>query len=63
MEEYGKQFAAHYYATFDGNRAGVAALYGPDSMMTFEGSSVQGQVPIMQKLMVCTYFLSCYRFV
>ena len=52
MIDYGKAFAAHYYQTFDSNRAGLLNLYGPDSMLTFETSSVQGQQAITTKLVV-----------
>ncbi len=54
MIDYGKAFASHYYTTFDTNRAGLANLYGPDSTMTFETNTVQGQAAIMAKLSVRT---------
>mmetsp|Transcript_905 Transcript_905/g.2810 ORF Transcript_905/g.2810 Transcript_905/m.2810 type:complete len:135 (-) Transcript_905:269-673(-) len=46
----GKAFVDHYYRTFDSNRAGLAALYQGESMLTFEGEQFQGAQGIMQKL-------------
>eukprot|EP00995_Heteronema_vittatum_P009394 NODE_4718_length_557_cov_1639.039370_g2566_i1.p2 GENE.NODE_4718_length_557_cov_1639.039370_g2566_i1~~NODE_4718_length_557_cov_1639.039370_g2566_i1.p2 ORF type:complete len:135 (-),score=32.35 NODE_4718_length_557_cov_1639.039370_g2566_i1:125-529(-) len=46
----GKQFATHYYQTFDSNRDGLGALYRDQSLMTFEGSQAQGTAQIMTKL-------------
>lgn len=37
FEAVAKAFTTHYYATFDKNRAGLAALYTDQSMLTFEG--------------------------
>lgn len=47
---YGQAFAQHYYTTFDTNRPGLAPLYGPDSIMTFESNQVQGAPAIVTKL-------------
>jgi hypothetical protein len=44
------QFMAHYFQTFDGNRAQLAALYRPASVLTFEAASFQGPQAIMAKL-------------
>ncbi|KAJ9191566.1 hypothetical protein DTO166G4_934 [Paecilomyces variotii] len=45
-----QQFVQFYYKTFDENRAGLAALYRDQSMLTFETSSVQGTAGIVEKL-------------
>ncbi|GAD99155.1 nuclear transport factor 2 [Paecilomyces variotii No. 5] len=45
-----QQFVDFYYKTFDENRAGLAALYRDQSMLTFETSSVQGTAGIVEKL-------------
>ena len=52
VEAIGQAFAQHYYATFDTNRAGLAPLYGADSMMTFESNVLQGAQAIIAKLVV-----------
>lgn len=44
-------FVAHYYNVFDTNRQGLAALFQPTSMMTFEGEKFQGPEAIVGKLM------------
>lgn len=38
-------FVQHYYAAFDAeaSRPGLAALYQPTSMLTFEGSKLQAR--------------------
>mmetsp|Transcript_12327 Transcript_12327/g.23373 ORF Transcript_12327/g.23373 Transcript_12327/m.23373 type:complete len:124 (-) Transcript_12327:22-393(-) len=46
-----KAFVAHYYNVFDTNRQGLAALFQPTSMMTFEGEKFQGPEAIVGKLM------------
>lgn len=51
FETVGQAFVKIYYETFDSNRANLAALYTPSSMMTFEGNQVQGGEAIMAKLM------------
>ncbi|KAI9734669.1 MAG: Nuclear transport factor 2 [Cirrosporium novae-zelandiae] len=45
-----EQFVAFYYKTFDENRSQLAALYRPNSMLTFENSPVQGSAGIVEKL-------------
>ncbi|KAI9462515.1 hypothetical protein F5148DRAFT_1213276 [Russula earlei] len=45
-----RQFTDVYYQTFDSNRAGLAFLYRESSMLTFEGSPVQGVAAIIEKL-------------
>ena len=42
-------FMTHYYTQFNGNRAGLAALYGADSMLTLTGERVQGAANITAK--------------
>lgn len=45
-----EQFVEFYYKTFDGDRAQLASLYGPDSMLTFEANPCQGVASIVSKL-------------
>lgn len=48
-----EQFVEFYYKTFDGaDRTQLAALYGNDSMLTFEAAPCQGVGSIIQKLQV-----------
>ncbi|KAJ6833461.1 nuclear transport factor 2-like [Iris pallida] len=49
-EAVAKAFVAHYYQTFDTNRAGLANLYQENSMLTFEGEKIQGPQAIGAKL-------------
>ncbi|EAT84265.2 hypothetical protein HBI56_109390 [Parastagonospora nodorum] len=46
----GKQFVEYYYATFDRNRAELAALYRDQSMLTFEAQGIMGAPAIVEKL-------------
>ncbi|XP_004343478.2 hypothetical protein CAOG_07604 [Capsaspora owczarzaki ATCC 30864] len=46
----GENFTNWYYQTFDVDREGVAAAYGADSVLTYEGEVFQGAVAIMAKL-------------
>ncbi|KXL44441.1 hypothetical protein M433DRAFT_144917 [Acidomyces richmondensis BFW] len=51
FENIAKQFVEFYYKTFDGaDRTQLAALYGNDSMLTFEAAPCQGVGSIIQKL-------------
>lgn len=50
-----KAFVEHYYRTFDTNRAGLANLYQEGSMLTFEGSKVQGAQAIVEKLVALPF--------
>ncbi|KAL4724026.1 Nuclear transport factor 2 [Fusarium chlamydosporum] len=50
FEEVAKQFVEYYYNTFDSDRKGLAALYRPNSMLTFESASVLGAEAITEKL-------------
>ncbi|MFJ4191063.1 nuclear transport factor 2 family protein [Kitasatospora sp. NPDC089509] len=46
-------FVQHYYTTFDGGltaRQNLAALYRPESMLTWESAQVQGQAAITATL-------------
>ena len=43
-------FAEHYYSTFDTNRTALVGLYQENSILTFEGSKVQGSQAIAAKL-------------
>jgi hypothetical protein len=45
-----KQFTDYYYTTFDSNRTGLQGLYRDSSMMTWEGSQLQGAGNIAEKL-------------
>lgn len=45
-----KAFVEHYYRTFDANRADLGNLYQEGSMLTFEGSKIQGAQAIVAKL-------------
>ncbi|KAF9484889.1 nuclear transport factor 2 [Pholiota conissans] len=45
-----KQFVDFYYSTFSTNRSGLKALYRDHSMLTFEGSPIQGSTAIAEKL-------------
>ena len=46
----GKQFIDHYYNVFDTDRAQLAPLYAPESMLTFEGEQFLGFDQIGGKL-------------
>ncbi|KAN0115659.1 hypothetical protein V8E52_006778 [Russula decolorans] len=45
-----QQFTDFYYNTFDSDRSGLGALYRDTSMLTFEGTPIQGVKPIIEKL-------------
>jgi len=45
-----KQFTDFYYNTFDRDRAGLAPLYRPESMLSWEGTPIQGVTSIVEKL-------------
>ncbi|KAI0274368.1 nuclear transport factor 2 [Russula aff. rugulosa BPL654] len=45
-----QQFTTFYYQTFDSNRSGLGPLYRDTSMLTFEGTPIQGVGPIIEKL-------------
>ncbi|KAL1993654.1 hypothetical protein VTN49DRAFT_2323 [Thermomyces lanuginosus] len=49
--EVAQQFVQFYYNTFDTNRQNLKELYGAESMLTFETSSILGKDAIMEKLM------------
>jgi len=44
------QFTEFYYQAFDSNRAGLHSLYRDTSMLTFEGTPIQGVSAIIEKL-------------
>ena len=44
-------FMQHYYAQFNGNRAGLQALYSAESMLTLTGERIQGAANIAAKFM------------
>ncbi|KAJ2777958.1 Nuclear transport factor 2 [Coemansia javaensis] len=45
-----KEFVEYYYSTFDKDRSGLLPLYRDVSMMTWEGSQIQGAAGIVEKL-------------
>ncbi|KAL0947502.1 hypothetical protein HGRIS_013602 [Hohenbuehelia grisea] len=45
-----KQFTDFYYTTFDTNRAALSALYRNESMLSWEGTPIQGAGAIGEKL-------------
>ncbi|KAF9072872.1 nuclear transport factor 2 [Rhodocollybia butyracea] len=45
-----KQFTDFYYSTFDANRPNLSSLYREGSMLTWEGSPIQGGAAIIEKL-------------
>jgi hypothetical protein len=45
-----KQFVDFYYATFASDRQNLGPLYRVDSMLTFEGTPIQGAPAILEKL-------------
>ena len=46
----GQEFLKVYYGKFDTNRVELGMLYGPNSMLTFEGEPFQGTEKIVEKL-------------
>lgn len=44
FDEVGNAFVAHYFNTFDTNRAELAVLYNENSVCTYEGQQLNGQV-------------------
>ena len=51
-EQVANAFVTYYYQMFDADRSQLGGLYGPDSMMTFEGAAVQGAEAIVAKFLV-----------
>lgn len=45
-----KQFVDFYYQTFSSGRQNLGPLYRESSMLTFEGSPIQGTPAILEKL-------------
>lgn len=50
VEMVGRAFVNHYYNLFDADRASLASLYQPTSMLTFEGQKFVGADNISAKL-------------
>jgi len=48
-EEVAKAFVDHFYRTFDVDANSLAGLYNDQSMLTFEGTQMQGSANIMAK--------------
>jgi len=44
------QFTTFYYSTFDSDRSNLGSLYKDVSMLTFEGTAIQGSTAIIEKL-------------
>eukprot|EP01087_Luapelamoeba_hula_P006400 TRINITY_DN16489_c0_g1_i1.p1 TRINITY_DN16489_c0_g1~~TRINITY_DN16489_c0_g1_i1.p1 ORF type:complete len:121 (-),score=20.26 TRINITY_DN16489_c0_g1_i1:145-507(-) len=51
FDDVAKQFATHFYTTFDTNRAALINLYQDQSMLTYESERCQGREAIYKKLM------------
>ncbi|KAJ7931338.1 hypothetical protein B0H13DRAFT_1957667 [Mycena leptocephala] len=49
------QFIEFYYQTFDSDRAGLAALYRDNSMLSFEGAQTAGAAAIVEKLVTLPF--------
>lgn len=46
----GQQFVQHFYTQLDSaNKASIASLYGPNSMLSFEGEQFLGAEKIIEK--------------
>lgn len=43
-EEVGNHFVTHYFTTFDNDRSELAPLYNENSVCTYEGEQMKGQV-------------------
>eukprot|EP01099_Mayorella_cantabrigiensis_P006614 TRINITY_DN556_c0_g1_i2.p1 TRINITY_DN556_c0_g1~~TRINITY_DN556_c0_g1_i2.p1 ORF type:complete len:120 (+),score=25.30 TRINITY_DN556_c0_g1_i2:148-507(+) len=50
MDQIARAFIQHYYQTFDSNRANLASLYQPQSMLSWEGKPFQGTQAIANQL-------------
>ncbi|KAJ2425906.1 Nuclear transport factor 2 [Coemansia sp. RSA 2531] len=52
ISDIAKQFVDYYYQTFDSDRSSLAPLYRDMSMMSWEGTQMQGAKNIVEKLVV-----------
>ena len=50
---------SHYYTTFDTNRAQLATLYQPHSMLTFEGSKLMARDAASAMVAAAVFFSHC----
>ncbi|KAJ2341277.1 Nuclear transport factor 2 [Coemansia sp. RSA 2673] len=50
ISDIAKQFVDYYYQTFDSDRSSLAPLYRDMSMMSWEGTQMQGPKNIVEKL-------------
>lgn len=50
FEMVGRKFVDYYYHLFDNDRAKLSSLYQPNSMLTFEGQKILGDLDISCKL-------------
>jgi len=62
-EPIAEAFVKHYYSCFDQDRATLSGLYRPESMLSFEGSKIQGQQNIVEKLKSLTFQRVAHRVV
>lgn len=51
-EDVANAFVNHFYSTLDTNPSALAALYQPQSVLTFEGQKCEGAQNILEKYMV-----------
>eukprot|EP00922_Rhytidocystis_sp_ex-Travisia-forbesii_P029976 GHVS01043953.1.p1 GENE.GHVS01043953.1~~GHVS01043953.1.p1 ORF type:complete len:133 (+),score=23.65 GHVS01043953.1:145-543(+) len=50
FEVLGKQFAEQYFHTFTANRGSITAMFGTQSMLSWEGQQFQGAANVMKKI-------------
>ncbi|THV07977.1 nuclear transport factor 2 [Dendrothele bispora CBS 962.96] len=50
INDIAKQFVNFYYTTFDNDRSQLGPLYRTESMLTWEGSPIQGVNAVLEKL-------------
>jgi len=50
FEKIGRAFVDYYYNVFDQNRSQLGPLYQDNSLLTWEGTKVQGKVNIVRHL-------------
>lgn len=55
FDEVGKGFATQYYQIFCSNRAQLAGVYRPSSLMTWAGEQMQSDTAIMAKMGTMTF--------
>eukprot|EP00043_Microstomoeca_roanoka_P019127 m.211796 g.211796 ORF g.211796 m.211796 type:complete len:126 (+) comp16942_c5_seq1:1017-1394(+) len=55
FQEIGQAFAEHYYSVFQSDREQLYTLYQDDSLLSFEGSQIQGQAAIAEKFKTLSF--------